>query len=116
MTQAQHTQYPKMYATPVCDTVRGQEPRIRDNMPAVRMEDTGKEIAIIVGQEPEIMSPNQPKQKATAMEIANLFAAAPDLLEALEIYMAAENQRIPIQGTGFITKARAAIAKAKGGS
>lgn len=49
-------------------------------------------------------------------EDARLIAAAPDLLEALEIYMAAENQRIPIQGTGFITKARAAIAKAKGGS
>jgi hypothetical protein len=45
---------------------------------------------------------------------ANLIAAAPELLEALELYFLAEKQGIDIRGTGFKTKAKMAIAKARG--
>lgn len=55
------------------DTIRGQEPRIRDYMPAIRMNN-GKEVAILTVN-------GEPKEKV--IELAHKMAAAPDLFEAL---------------------------------
>jgi len=81
-TQAQ---FPELYATPSCDTVRGQEPRINpSHMPAVRLVEGGKEVAIIVGNARAITYKDQPNRNATNMDIATLFAAAPKLLAYAE--------------------------------
>ena len=45
---------------------------------------------------------------------ARLIAAAPDLLEALEMLVSWEKTGIPLSEVGFL-RARSAIAKAKGG-
>ena len=89
------------------DTVRGQEPRIRDYMPAVRDEATGKEICVLTRT-------STPAKEMNAN--ARLIAAAPDMLEALEYLMeyhrfmkGDEDVRSPLE-----ERARAAIEKAKG--
>lgn len=56
-------------------------------------------------------SAKEPDQKETALANANLIAVAPDLLEALEDFVKAMSQPIPIINTA---KAKAAIARAKG--
>ena len=106
MSEAKHTPAPLDLYVAYCDTIRGQEPRIRDNMLAIRDNNTGKEIAILTAN-------GRPKQELE--KLANQFASAPELLEALE------RLTFKAEARGCLPKdmsndAREAIAKAKGQS
>jgi hypothetical protein len=87
------------------DTIRGQEPRIRDTMPAVRDNNGGKEICVLTNY-------NQSH--------AQLIAAAPELLEALQLVVACYDDdgnliaEYQDQDAIAFEKAHAAIAKATG--
>ena len=101
MTQSKHTPAPLDWYIAAPDTIRGQEPRIRDTMPAVRDNNTGKEICILTNY---------------SNDHAALIAAAPDLFEALESLIEATykfNKGICFDHENILNGAESAIAKAR---
>lgn len=93
----------KLYiATP--DTIRGQEPRIRNSMPTLRDEDTAKEVAILVNYSAE-----------DAENIVRAVNSHDALVEALEDVCNSVDDNGHINITyNTLYKCCAALAKARG--
>lgn len=105
----EHTKAPWYVSLP--DTVRGQEPRIREFMHAVRDDKTGKEICVITRN-------STPRDELQAN--AQIIAAAPEMLEALEeldnILKGAIHNNMLETVSPALLKAKNAIDKARGKS
>lgn len=103
-----HTPTPEIYQA-MCDNVRGMEPRIRESMPAIRLQNGGKEIAVITAT-------GSACQNLTPEEWADLIVRAVNchemLINALEGFLS------DVQGMNGmaqrVAQAKAALAKAEG--